>query len=174
MENMVKFIRHYQRNLLKEPQNVSLGRLTEQLTAWSRVPLEKLIVTQLVKKILTFHRTWRFIAVFTRTRQWSLRWTRWIQPTPSYPISLRSILILSSYLGLRRPSDLFPSGFPTKILYPFLISHTRATCPTTLILLHLITLCPSSNIGHIHTFGVSMSSRTDFTALLTGSHATWS
>jgi hypothetical protein len=57
MENMVKFIRHYQRNLLKEPQNVSLGRLTEQLTAWSRVPLEKLIVTQLVKKILTFHRT---------------------------------------------------------------------------------------------------------------------
>jgi hypothetical protein len=35
----------------------------------------------------------------------------------SHPISLRSILILLSHLRLGRPSDLFPSVFPTKLLY---------------------------------------------------------
>jgi hypothetical protein len=39
-----------------------------------------------------------------------------------HPVSLRSIIILSSYLCLGLPSVLYPSGFPTKILYAFLIS----------------------------------------------------
>jgi hypothetical protein len=38
------------------------------------------------------------------------------------PISLRSILILSTHLPLRLPSGLFPSDFPTNILYPFLFA----------------------------------------------------
>jgi hypothetical protein len=37
--------------------------------------------------------------------------------------SLRSILILSSRLRQGHPNGLFPSGFPTKILYAFLMSH---------------------------------------------------
>jgi len=37
------------------------------------------------------------------------------------------------------PSGLFLSGFPTQILYAFLISPTRATCPAHIIL-HFITL----------------------------------
>jgi hypothetical protein len=37
-----------------------------------------------------------------------------IQYTPSDPISFRSILMLSSYLYLRLPSGLFPSGFTIK------------------------------------------------------------
>jgi len=44
-------------------------------------------------------------------------------------ISLRSILILISHLLLYLPSDIFPSGFPTKILYAILISPTRAAWP---------------------------------------------
>jgi hypothetical protein len=34
----------------------------------------------------------------------------------------------------------FPSGFLTKILYPFLISLMHATCPTDLIILYFIIL----------------------------------
>jgi hypothetical protein len=43
--------------------------------------------------------------------------TRWMQPTPPHPISPKQILISSSHLRLCLPSGLFPSGFPTKILY---------------------------------------------------------
>jgi hypothetical protein len=43
-------------------------------------------------------------------------------PILSHLISLRSILILSTHLRLGLPSGLFPSGFPTNILYAFLFS----------------------------------------------------
>jgi len=59
---------------------------------------------------------------------------------PSLHIFLRWILILSSHLRLGRATGLFPSGFPTKILYIFLISPMRGTCLANLILFHLITL----------------------------------
>jgi hypothetical protein len=36
---------------------------------------------------------------------------------------------LSTYLRLGLPSALFPSGFPTNILYEFLFSHIRTTYP---------------------------------------------
>jgi hypothetical protein len=49
-------------------------------------------------------------------------------------IQIISILILSSSLRPGLSSGLFPSTFPTKILYTFLISRMRATCPTNLIL----------------------------------------
>jgi len=61
----------------------------------------------------------RFITDFKVARLWfpSRAWC--IQSTPS-PFSLRSSLILFSHLSHLRqclPSDLFPSGFPTKITF---------------------------------------------------------
>jgi hypothetical protein len=50
----------------------------------------------------------------------------------------RSILILSCHLLLILPSDIFLSGFPTKMLHEFIL--TRATCSAYLTLLNLITL----------------------------------
>jgi hypothetical protein len=53
----------------------------------------------------------------------------WSSPHHSHPISPRSILILSTHLLLGLHSGLFPSGFPTIILYAFLVSPILATCP---------------------------------------------
>jgi hypothetical protein len=43
-----------------------------ELSPWSRVVLEKLIVAQLFKKFIAFHGTPRFITVFTRAHHWAL------------------------------------------------------------------------------------------------------
>ena len=83
------------------------------ITPWCRVLLEKLTCLQLVKKFPAFHGIWTFITALTSVRQLSLSWASPIQSVYPYPTSWRSILILSTYLGL----GLFPSGFPTKTLY---------------------------------------------------------
>ena len=57
-----------------------------------------------------------------------------------YPISSRSILILSSQLRLGLPKGLFPIGLPVKILQALLPSSIMATCRAHLNLLDLITL----------------------------------
>jgi hypothetical protein len=83
--------------------------------------------------------TRKFITVFTRDRQWSLSWARWIHSTPSHHICFTSILIFSFYLRLCLPGVPFHC-FLTKILYAFLISPMRATWPAqpTLDLITLI------------------------------------
>jgi len=50
--------------------------MTKQLTPWHRVVLEKLIIAKAAKKFLPFHDTRKFIAVFTRARQWFLSLSR--------------------------------------------------------------------------------------------------
>ena len=110
--------------------------LTYLLTPCSRVLLEKITGFQL-KKFLAFYGTWRFMTTVTSARHLSLFWASLIQSTPPYPISQKSILILSSHLSLGLPSYLFPSGFPTKTcIHP---SSPCATRPAHLILLDLIT-----------------------------------
>jgi hypothetical protein len=49
---------------------VSAGEIDP--SPWSRGLLEKLRVSQLVKKFPAFYGTWRFIIAFTRTRHLSL------------------------------------------------------------------------------------------------------
>jgi hypothetical protein len=43
-----------------------------EITPWRKVLLEKLTVTQLVKKFPAFNGTLRFNTVFIRVRHWSL------------------------------------------------------------------------------------------------------
>jgi hypothetical protein len=63
-----------------------------------------------------------------------------LHTTPSHPISLRSTLIQSTHLHLGLSSGLFPSDFPTNILYAVLFAYVRATRPAHLIFLDLIIL----------------------------------
>ena len=92
------------------------------LSPWSRVLLEKLTGSQLVEKFLAFYETRNFITAFKSSRHLSLLWARSIQSIPPHPTSWRSILLLSSYLCLGLPYDVFPSDFLTKTLYTTLLS----------------------------------------------------
>jgi hypothetical protein len=83
---------------------------------------------------------------------WSLSWAWHTQFTASHPISLTSIIMLFHHLCLRLQSSLFPSGFPTIILYIFLIYHMHATWPvhdlvTLLIFVEAYKLCSSSKFS---------------------------
>jgi hypothetical protein len=90
---------------------------------------------QELKNFPTFYGTRRFITVFTRV----VPILGQIISVHTIQFSLRRILILSTHLRLGLPNGLFPSGFPTIILYEFLFP-IRATCPAPLILLRLIIL----------------------------------
>jgi hypothetical protein len=103
-----------------------LSNYTEQSS------FEKLIDSDLVKKFPTLCGSRRFIRMFTGASHWTVSRTTKILSTP--PTSLRSVLILFSYLSLLLPSGLCSSGFPTSILY------VPVTCITHLNLLDLITL----------------------------------
>ena len=114
-------------------------KLTDLLTPWCRVLLEKLTGLQLVKKFPAYHGTRRFITSLTSVRHLSLSWARPIQSIYPHSTSWRFILILSTHLRLGLPTGLFPSGLPTRTLYTPLSSPIRATCPAHLILLDFIT-----------------------------------
>jgi hypothetical protein len=55
-------------------------------------------------------------------------------------MSLRSILILSTYLRLGLRNGLFPSGFQIKILYLVLGVPMHSACPAHLLFLDFITI----------------------------------
>ena len=54
---------------------------------------------------------WRFITVFTKACHWSVSLSRWTQFTRTCPVSLKSVLILSSHLRHGFPCGLFPLVF---------------------------------------------------------------
>lgn len=101
------------------------------------VVVEKLIVIHPVRKFPAFFWFWRFSTVFTRICYWSLFWARSIQHIhtqthtrmcASHPISIRSILMLSSHPRIGLQSGLFFSGLPTRIFYAFLVTHACYMC----------------------------------------------
>ena len=99
---------------------------------------------QLVKKFPSFHGTRRFITALTSFRHLSLSWASPIQSIYPHPTSWRSILVFT-HLRLGLPSGLFPSGFPTKILYTPLSSPIRATCPA-----HTLSFLGALSKLHLH------------------------
>jgi hypothetical protein len=116
------------------PLQLFVNRPTTGLTPWSWALFEKPPVLQLLKSFQTFYGTPRFIAVFIRPLHPFLSGARSIQWVSLHPVSLRSILILSTHLRLGLPSGLFPSRFRTNILYAF-FAPIHATCPARLLLL---------------------------------------
>jgi hypothetical protein len=95
------------------------------LAPWSRLR-EKSVDTFSV-----IHSTRMLITVFTRARLSSPLSAGWIQSTAS-PYFLKNYFnIVVSFTG-RLPRVPFPSGFPIKISYAFVIAHLRATCPVHL------------------------------------------
>jgi hypothetical protein len=81
-----------------------------------------------------------FITVFTRHFHLALFRARSIQFILPHPITLSSILILSTDLRLDLYSGLFPRGFSTNILYAYPFLLIRATYITDLIPLVLVIL----------------------------------
>jgi len=93
------------------------------------------------------------ITMFTTASHWSLNSVRWIQYTPSHPISLRSILISMSHLCLGLPSCIFFQDFLTKILYALLSSPMcYMSCPS-----HPPWLHHPNNIVEVHKLSSSSS-----------------
>ena len=80
----------------------------------------------------------RFNATFTRALQKSLFWVEPAHFVVLTPISLRSSLLLSSYVRLGLPKSLFPVGLPVRILKALLPSSNLVTYTATLIIKSLI------------------------------------
>jgi hypothetical protein len=64
--------------------------------------------------------TRKLVTVFTKARHWTLSWASWIQIAPSIPISLKSMLILSSHVRLGLPTGYLRASQPKpcKHLFP--------------------------------------------------------
>ena len=114
------------------------------LTPCSRVLLEKMTGSQLVKKFPAFYGTRKFITAFTIARHLSISWASSMQSISPHPTSWRSSLILFPHLRLDLPSGLFPFRFPhQKPMYASPIPHSRYMPQPS----HSSRFCHPNNIG---------------------------
>jgi hypothetical protein len=120
-------------------------------------PLEKLIVTQLVKKLLALYGNRRFITVLIRALHWCLSWARCIQFTSCHCISLRYIIILFPSVSWSYNCSL-AFRYCDQNLCEFLTAPMHATCPvhiifdglTSLILFSVACKLWSSSLCSLH------------------------
>jgi hypothetical protein len=97
-----------------------------RLSPWRTVFLHKLIGPYASNEIRKLLSHLKVFTVFSTASHWSLPPITIIKSTRKKSIYWRSILKSSNnFLGLRSYS--FPSGFPTKILYAFLLTPMRLT-----------------------------------------------
>jgi hypothetical protein len=144
-----KFFQHNGRGGMKKYWNGWDRR--EYHIPCSRVLLEKLTGSQLVKKFPAVYGPWRFI---TRIRKCPS-----LVPNPSKldPVHTPTSHFLNIYLNiilnlcLGLPRGAFPSGYPTPDLCMPLLSRTRSTCSTHLILIDFITWTTVGSTGKYHT-----------------------
>jgi len=112
--------------------------LTKVLTPWNRVLLEKLTVSQTVKKFPAFNGTRNAITAFTGAHNLSLSLVRSIQT-----ISHHSTSLFLFYMTPPSTSELskwsLSLRFPTKSIHAPLFSHIRYTCFFHVILPDFIT-----------------------------------
>jgi hypothetical protein len=113
--------------------------------------LQKTPIVQPLKNFPAFYGTWRFNAVFTRALHSSLYWATSIQSTSFHSISLIFIQIFFTHPRLGLPSGLFPSGFPTNILYAFLSSLIRNIYILPALKLKNLYIFPAECIYAFHT-----------------------
>jgi hypothetical protein len=99
----------------------SLDKFTYLLTPLSRVLLEKLTCSQLVKKFPAFYGSRKFITAFTISRHLSLSWASSIQSIHPHPTSWRSTLILSAWFFQVAS---FPQVSPPKPCIPSSLHNT--------------------------------------------------
>jgi hypothetical protein len=112
-----------------------------------------------------------FTAVFTVSLHWFLSWARWIHSIATHTIPSNIHSILPTYLRLRLPKILFPPGLPTNILYAFLFSPTRATCPANRILLDLrVVIIFGDVMKLLITWSVSKEFRINYVLIISLSH----
>jgi hypothetical protein len=100
---------------------------------WSRALLEKLIVTQLIKKLLALYETRGLRTVFTKRQNWPHLET-------VHPVQIFIAIFFSIHLNIILPSFFLYPGLLPNILYAFIISLTCTTRPAHLMLLNLIIL----------------------------------
>ena len=118
----VKYYKHFTNRFINH-----LYLLTFLLTAWSRVLLEKLTSSQLVKKFPIFYGTRRFITVFGSGHHLPLSWDRSVHASTSHCLNIYLNIILPSMPGsskwsLSLMSPLQNPAYPTPLTI-------RATCP---------------------------------------------
>jgi hypothetical protein len=82
-----------------------------------------------LEEIPRLYATRRLMALFPGARQSSQSWSRSIHSTPSHPVSLRFVIVLSSHLRLCLANGLFSLDFPTDFRQSFLVFSLHVAYP---------------------------------------------